>query len=89
MAGWKRALRCCTKHALDDVKSGEIVRVQYDTGQNEIVTIGSEVEIIKTSSNMASALKSKAGDVKTKSVELPPGHAKKKAKHNKTKSVRH
>ncbi|CAJ0604964.1 unnamed protein product [Cylicocyclus nassatus] len=35
------------KHALDDVKSGEIVRVQYDTGQNEIVTIGSDVDIIK------------------------------------------
>ncbi|EYC06906.1 hypothetical protein Y032_0073g762 [Ancylostoma ceylanicum] len=36
------------KHALDNVKSKEIVRVQYDTGQNEIVTIGSEVEIIKS-----------------------------------------
>nr|CDJ83565.1 unnamed protein product [Haemonchus contortus] len=35
------------KHALDNEKSGEIVRVQYDTGQNELVTIGSEVEIIK------------------------------------------
>ncbi|RCN51847.1 hypothetical protein ANCCAN_01935 [Ancylostoma caninum] len=37
------------KHALENVKSKEIVRVQYDTGQNEIVTIGSEVEIIKSS----------------------------------------
>uniref|UniRef100_A0A0K0CU36 DUF2969 family protein n=1 Tax=Angiostrongylus cantonensis TaxID=6313 RepID=A0A0K0CU36_ANGCA len=35
------------KHALEGEKSGEIVRVQYDTGQNEIVTIGSDVEIIK------------------------------------------
>ncbi|VDK60474.1 unnamed protein product [Cylicostephanus goldi] len=44
------------KHALDDVKSGEIVRVQYDTGQNEIVTIGSDVDIIKVS-NFESASK--------------------------------
>ncbi|PIO66827.1 hypothetical protein TELCIR_11445, partial [Teladorsagia circumcincta] len=117
-------LKCVgTKHALDDVKSKEIVRVQYDTGQNEIVTIGSDVEIIKldiwtatgsheergseeigfldrkeqakemassserraSSSNVASAIKSKAGDVKSnvKSVERPPPSTRKKAK-NKT-----
>ncbi|KAK5971790.1 hypothetical protein GCK32_013572 [Trichostrongylus colubriformis] len=79
------------KHALDDVKSGEIVRVQYDTGQNEIVTIGSDVEIIKSSkSNVASGLKSKSGDVKTKtkSIEGPPPSQRKKARRNKTKSLR-
>ncbi|VDL86842.1 unnamed protein product, partial [Nippostrongylus brasiliensis] len=37
------------KHVLDDDISGEIQRVQYDSGQNEIVQIGSGIEIIESS----------------------------------------
>ncbi|XGW08166.1 hypothetical protein V3C99_010907 [Haemonchus contortus] len=62
------------KHALDNEKSGEIVRVQYDTGQNELVTIGSEVEIIKTFSKVGSS----SGDVKTSQSKT--GAAKQKRK---------
>lgn len=45
------------RHALDAEKSAEIIRVQYDTGQNEIVTIGSDVEIIKVPNSFFKIMK--------------------------------
>ncbi|WKX97418.1 hypothetical protein Q1695_013235 [Nippostrongylus brasiliensis] len=59
------------KHVLDDEKSAAIERVQYDTGQNEIVTIGSNIEVLKsTSSAELVKEKSKMKDVeKAKSTE--------------------
>ncbi|WKX97417.1 hypothetical protein Q1695_013235 [Nippostrongylus brasiliensis] len=72
------------KHALEDEKSAEIARVQYDTGQNEIVTIGSNIEVLKSSSSEVEKEKekSKVKEVtKAKSVRKQPS-----GKH--TKSIR-